>query len=215
MRLISDQEWAARLAARRRLETMLDPAEPLPEATKGQLRPFVGEVGDIRLHQGEASARAAESIGADAFTVGRDVFFGEGQYAPDTTAGQALLAHELTHVRQQSAPDVQRAADLETEARAAESSALSGRAVAFESHQRSYMSADGGELDSSEVARLDALAVRAVGLAERLLTDLAGDEMLRLARADASVEIDLEAPDDAIVEAWAGAIAAAVRGGVS
>ena len=208
---LTDPDWAERLAAKHRRRTPLDPAEPLPESARSDLRPFVGDVGDVRLHHGAASARAAEAIGADAFTVGRDVYFGQGQYAPDSPAGQALLAHELTHVRQQSAPGIQRAADPEAEARAAEGGALGGRAIAVESHRCGYTAADGGELDGAAVARLDALSVRAVGLAERLLTDLAGGGMLRVARAEAAVEIDFDGPDDAIVEAWAGAIAEAVR----
>jgi len=45
---------------------------------------------------------AKPSLNARAFTVGRDVVFGAGQYAPHSSAGQRLLAHELTHVVQQS-----------------------------------------------------------------------------------------------------------------
>jgi hypothetical protein len=206
-----DPDWATRLAGARRLETMLDPAEPLPESEKGRLRPFVGDVGEVRLHTGEASARAAESIGADAFTIGRDVYFGEGRYAPESAPGQALLAHELTHVRQQAGPSIQRAEDPEAEASAAERGAGGGAALAVESYRRSYVASDGGELSGAEVARLDALSTRALSLAERLLTDLTGGGMLHVARAEAAVEIDFDGPDDAIVEVWAGAIADAVR----
>jgi hypothetical protein len=46
---------------------------------------------------------SAQAVGALAYTVGRDIVFGEGQYAPDTREGQRLLAHELTHVVQQNA----------------------------------------------------------------------------------------------------------------
>jgi hypothetical protein len=41
-------------------------------------------------------------MNANAYTVGHDVFFGAGQYAPETETGLGLLAHELTHVVQQS-----------------------------------------------------------------------------------------------------------------
>jgi hypothetical protein len=206
-----DPDWAQRLAGNRPLATMLDPAEPLPEPEKNRLRPYVGEVGDVRLHHGEASARAAESIGADAFTVGRDVYFGEGQYAPDTAPGRALLAHELTHVRQQRGPTLQRAPDREPEARAAEGAVMGGRALTVGQYRRSYVPDEGGGLSGAEIARLDALSTRALGLAESLLTDLAGRGMLRAARVEAAVEIDFDGPDDAIVEVWADAIAEAVR----
>jgi hypothetical protein len=180
-----DPEWAKRLAGARPL---IDPAEPL---------------GDAHLHHGPASARAAESLGAEAFAVGQDIFFGEGQYTPESDQGQALLAHELVHVRQQTAPPLQRADDPEVEARAAES----GRALSVETFQRAYA----GDLTVDEIARLDELSLRAIGLAERLLTDRSGGGMLRVARAEVAVEVDLDAPDDAIVEVWAGAIAEAVR----
>lgn len=44
-------------------------------------------------------------VNARAFTVGRDVVFGRGQYAPQTAGGKRLLAHELTHVVQQGGYD--------------------------------------------------------------------------------------------------------------
>ena len=53
---------------------------------------------EVRVHSGSA---APVSIGAAAFTVGTDVVFAPGRFAPDRTEGQRLLAHELTHVVQQ------------------------------------------------------------------------------------------------------------------
>lgn len=56
---------------------------------------------EVRLHSDPAAARAAQLIRAQAFTVGRDIYFGEGRYQPHSPAGQRLLAHELTHALQQ------------------------------------------------------------------------------------------------------------------
>ena len=56
----------------------------------------------VRIHAGPTAARAAERVEARAFTVGSDVVFGRGTYAPHSSDGQSLLAHELTHVAQQS-----------------------------------------------------------------------------------------------------------------
>jgi LysM repeat protein len=56
----------------------------------------------VRVHTDARSAQAAQSINAQAFTIGHDIFFGPNQYSPRTTSGQHLLAHELAHVRQQS-----------------------------------------------------------------------------------------------------------------
>lgn len=55
---------------------------------------------DVRIHTDEAAARSADSLGAQAYTVGRDIVFGAGRYQPETDGGQRLLAHELVHVAQ-------------------------------------------------------------------------------------------------------------------
>ena len=55
--------------------------------------------GDVALHTGPSASAAAEAMEAKAFTLGgKDIYFKEGAYQPDTVEGQALLAHELTHV---------------------------------------------------------------------------------------------------------------------
>jgi hypothetical protein len=62
---------------------------------------FGQDFSDVRVHADAESARFAQSVGADAFTIGRDVVFGSGRYAPQAPEGQRLLAHELAHVVQQ------------------------------------------------------------------------------------------------------------------
>lgn len=67
----------------------------------------------VRVHTDGRAAEAAQSLGAAAFTAGRDIVFGPGRYAPGTASGRRLLAHELTHVAQQqaapaAAPAIQR-----------------------------------------------------------------------------------------------------------
>ncbi len=56
----------------------------------------------VRVHTDAAAEQSARDIGAEAYTVGRDVVFGAGQYAPVTMAGKKLIAHELAHVTQQA-----------------------------------------------------------------------------------------------------------------
>lgn len=56
----------------------------------------------VRVHTDERAAGSAKAVEALAFTVGHDVVFGSGQYNPGTAEGRRLLAHELTHVVQQS-----------------------------------------------------------------------------------------------------------------
>jgi hypothetical protein len=56
----------------------------------------------VRVHSGTDAERSARALGARAYTVGNDIVFGSGQFAPTTEHGRRLLAHELTHVVQQS-----------------------------------------------------------------------------------------------------------------
>ncbi|PWT95571.1 MAG: hypothetical protein C5B55_01125 [Blastocatellia bacterium] len=62
---------------------------------------FGASLEGVRVHADSQSANLAESLGANAFTSGRDIYFGGGQYSPNSTDGQRLLAHELTHTIQQ------------------------------------------------------------------------------------------------------------------
>jgi hypothetical protein len=66
----------------------------------------------VRLHVDARAAAAAEAVDSFAYTVGRDIVFGPGQYAPETRAGRRLLAHELAHVVQQGGGAVPGAARL-------------------------------------------------------------------------------------------------------
>ncbi|WP_152043377.1 eCIS core domain-containing protein [Salinigranum salinum] len=76
---------------------------PLPTSVRAFFEPRFGTTfDDVRIHTDSRAAAAARAVQARAFTVGRDVVFGAGAYAPETTRGRRLLAHELTHVVQQS-----------------------------------------------------------------------------------------------------------------
>jgi len=76
---------------------------PLPAELRAEAeRAFGADLGAVRLHTDAAAAHAAAAQDARAFTAGRSVFFAEGQYAPGTDAGRALVFHELAHVLQQT-----------------------------------------------------------------------------------------------------------------
>ena len=78
--------------------------KPLPESTRSYFEPrFGADFNQVKVHSDSKAADAAKSINARAFTTGRDVVFGSGQYSPGTSTGKKLLAHELTHVVQQGA----------------------------------------------------------------------------------------------------------------
>lgn len=63
---------------------------------------FGTDLSAVRLHTGGRAARQARALRAQAFTVGTDIAFGAGHYAPTSTTGRRLIAHELVHVLQQS-----------------------------------------------------------------------------------------------------------------
>jgi len=63
---------------------------------------FGHDFSKVRVHTDTKAAKSARAVNALAYTVGRNVVFGIGQYAPGTAAGQKLLTHELAHVMQQN-----------------------------------------------------------------------------------------------------------------
>ena len=78
------------------------PARLLDAGTRRQLESGLQQdLSAVRLHTGPQAAASAAAVQARAYTVGRDIVFGAGQYAPSTHEGQHLLAHELVHVLQQ------------------------------------------------------------------------------------------------------------------
>jgi hypothetical protein len=85
-------------------QTLAGAGRPLDPATRANMEGRFGyDFGAVRIHADARAAESARSIDAFAYTVGNDIAFGEGQYAPQSEAGQRLLAHELTHVAQHDA----------------------------------------------------------------------------------------------------------------
>jgi GH24 family phage-related lysozyme (muramidase) len=86
------------------IQDALRPAgRPLDAATRAFMEPRFGhDFSRVRVHTDVPAADSARAVDALAYTVGHQVVFGTGQYAPATTAGQRLLAHELAHVVQQT-----------------------------------------------------------------------------------------------------------------
>lgn len=88
-------------AVRRALEDR-SPGCPLEESH----RDLGGEFHDVRIHTDDAAAALAADVEANAFTRGRDIYFGRGMYRPGSRAGNELLRHELVHVLQQEAGEI-------------------------------------------------------------------------------------------------------------
>ncbi len=84
----------------------------LASDVRARMEPRLGaDLSQVQVHSGGDAATAAEKLGARAFTVGDDVHFAAGQFAPGTKEGDRLLAHELTHVVQGQRSGVQRKAE--------------------------------------------------------------------------------------------------------
>lgn len=78
---------------------------PLDSATRSFMEPRFGhDFSRVRVHTDARASQSAQRINASAYTVGSDIAFASGQYTPSSTRGRWLLAHELTHVIQQSGP---------------------------------------------------------------------------------------------------------------
>lgn len=109
---------------------------PLPDGVRGEMEARLGvELARVRVHTDDVAEQAALAVNARAFTVGEDIYFAAGAFAPDTAVGAQLLAHELTHVVQgregriphASGVEVSRPGDaLEREAEATSHSATRG-----------------------------------------------------------------------------------------
>jgi hypothetical protein len=79
------------------------PGRPLDAATRAFFEPrFARCFSDVRIHTGAAAEQSARAVSAKAYTVGHDIVFGANRVAPNTHPGRHLIAHELTHVVQQS-----------------------------------------------------------------------------------------------------------------
>jgi hypothetical protein len=76
--------------------------ESLTPAVRGRTEDALGQdFSDVRIHRDSEADRLSRSLGAKAFTTGNDIFFKSGAYQPESTEGERLLSHELTHVFQQ------------------------------------------------------------------------------------------------------------------
>jgi hypothetical protein len=87
--------------------TLSSPGRPLDASSRAFFEPRFGrDLSSVRVHAGGTAERSAGDINASAYTVGNHIVFGAGHFAPESTAGRRLLAHELTHVVQNASAPV-------------------------------------------------------------------------------------------------------------
>jgi peptidoglycan hydrolase-like protein with peptidoglycan-binding domain len=76
--------------------------QQLPNSVRDFFEPRFGhDLSQVRVHTDTAAARTARAVEARAYTVGRSIVFGAGEFRPETNEGRSLLAHEITHTIQQ------------------------------------------------------------------------------------------------------------------
>jgi hypothetical protein len=87
-------------------QALASPGKPLEPALRQDMEQRFGyDFAGVRIHSGAAARQSAWDVNANAYTVGHAIVFGEGRFAPGTHQGRRLIAHELTHVVQQSGAD--------------------------------------------------------------------------------------------------------------
>lgn len=88
-------------------DVLRSPGRPLNVPVRGEMEHRFGhDFGHVRIHADERAAASAASVNARAYTVGLNVVFARGEFAPRTRAGRQLLAHELAHTVQQRAATI-------------------------------------------------------------------------------------------------------------
>jgi outer membrane protein OmpA-like peptidoglycan-associated protein len=81
----------------------LGAGQPLDDSVRARMEPaFIADFSGVRVHTNPQADTLNRALNARAFTTGRDIFFRNGDYKPGSSSGRELLAHELTHVVQQS-----------------------------------------------------------------------------------------------------------------
>ena len=95
----------------RRVQRSAGGGRPMEHAVRDRMQKgFGADFAAVRVHADREADGLSRSLNARAFTTGSDIYFGAGQYRPETPSGQELLAHELTHTLQQGSERVQRSA---------------------------------------------------------------------------------------------------------
>lgn len=106
-RKISGGGGSSGIAVSQQMESQLSQLQgggrQMPEGLRNMMESGFGQdFSQVRLHTDSEAASMSSSIHAKAFTLGNDIYFNRGQFSPETTEGQRLVAHELTHVVQGS-----------------------------------------------------------------------------------------------------------------
>ena len=93
---------AANSSVQSRIQSSRGLGKPLPAGTRNFMETRIGaNFSQVNIHTDARAVQMSKDLKAQAFTVGRDIYFNQGKYNPESSEGKHLLAHELTHVVQQ------------------------------------------------------------------------------------------------------------------
>lgn len=187
---------------------------------RGRLAPYLGfDPGAARFHTGDVVAHAARFLNAEAFTIGKDVFFGDRKFDPRSGPGLGLIAHELTHVGQQTGAIGDRARffsrtggdEMEQEAQQTSLRVLAnvapGAGLQVAQCINQYLTDDSQGITLADQERLDRISVMALREAERALAQAGRSGGAAFDRLQVAVELDLDdLTDEDAADKWADAI---------
>ena len=89
-----------------RIQSLKGGGQALPESVRAYFEPRFGyDFSQVRVHSDIVADQSAQEMNANAYTLEHNIVFGAGQFAPESQEGRRLIAHELTHVMQQSGAD--------------------------------------------------------------------------------------------------------------
>lgn len=98
----TDNEQGVSAEVEQQIEGLRGQGAQLPEQVRTEMESqFNHDFSSVSIHSDSTADTLCKQLSARAFTVGSDIFFASGEYAPDSQEGKRLLAHELTHVVQQ------------------------------------------------------------------------------------------------------------------
>ncbi len=149
------------------------PGTPLDRQTRTFFEPrFGADLSQVRVHADDRAAASADAVNAKAYTLGNNIAFAAGQFAPNTGGGRRLLAHELAHV-------VQYARGAPPALRREERKETVKRADRATSYRRIHMRFNGSELivygDGSELFRYGGSSGRPIEVTEEDARACSGD----------------------------------------
>ena len=111
-------------------EVLRSPGQPLDPSTRDFMESRFGcDFRNVRVHSNARAAESARAVNARAYAIGSNIAFDRGGYSPHSVAGRRLLAHELTHVIQQSGTGPAPGIEHEHDADRAAADVVADRAV--------------------------------------------------------------------------------------